>query len=98
MLQVENTLCVSQWGRRVGEFHRAYIGQCYTPATSLLGQQLLFLSLCCNALLGTEFVGVSLANEGAGGQGPFKRFKKKLWDFSSLLVKTHISLSIVILT
>ena len=28
VLQGENTLCVSQWARRVGEVHRAYIGQC----------------------------------------------------------------------
>ena len=32
VLQGENTLCVSQWARRVGEVHRAYIGQCYTQA------------------------------------------------------------------
>ena len=35
ILQGENTLCVSQWGRRVGEVHRAYIGQCYNPAALL---------------------------------------------------------------
>ena len=60
ILQGENTLCVSQWGRRVGEVHRAYIGQCYTPAALLVNNSAFYcnshhcphyIRQWCNALL-----------------------------------------------